>query len=219
MRSTSFACLLLWLAGAAAVAEEASTLYADNCAACHGAGRLGGAGPALIPETLGRMRGPDVAAVIAEGRQATQMPAFADTLSPAEIDALAAYVATPLTDVPAWGEAEIVASLDDPGICPVFDVGFDGVPWIAMRYIDGEPLTDYCDSRKLSVTERVALFLDVLSGVAHAHQKGVLHRDLKPANVLIDEQDQVHVTDFGLAKHMDSDSSVTGSGAAVANVS
>ncbi|MEM7498957.1 MAG: cytochrome D1 domain-containing protein, partial [Pseudomonadota bacterium] len=108
MRSTSLLAALFMLPAAAAA--DTPALYAAHCAACHGTDRLGAAGPALIPETLGRMRGPDVAAVIAEGRTATQMPAFADILDRSEIDALAAHLATPLEAVPAWSEAEIAAS-------------------------------------------------------------------------------------------------------------
>ncbi|NDW47035.1 nitrite reductase [Ruegeria sp. PrR005] len=100
--------------------------YAEYCASCHGAARLGGLGPALIPETLGRMRGPKVAAVIREGRTATQMPGFLDTLDEAAIAALAEYVKEPLAEIPAWGEAEITASrvLDDEysvAAAPVWD--------------------------------------------------------------------------------------------------
>ncbi|WP_176827981.1 nitrite reductase [Ruegeria marina] len=100
--------------------------YADHCASCHGTDRLGGLGPALIPETLGRMRGPKVAAVIREGRTATQMPGFLDTLDEAAIAALAEYVKEPLAYIPAWGEAEIMASrtLDDEysaAAAPVWD--------------------------------------------------------------------------------------------------
>ncbi|MCG6559649.1 nitrite reductase [Ruegeria sp. 1NDH52C] len=84
--------------------------YAEFCASCHGAARLGGLGPALIPETLGRMRGPKVAAVIREGRTATQMPGFTDILDEAAIAALAEYVKEPLAEIPAWGEGEITAS-------------------------------------------------------------------------------------------------------------
>ena len=91
------------------VAGPAET-YATQCAACHGADRLGGTGPALIPETLRRMRGPDIAHVIAEGRAATQMPAFAETLSEDEIAALADWVQRPLDEAPDWTAAEIAAS-------------------------------------------------------------------------------------------------------------
>jgi WD40 repeat protein len=85
--------------------------YAANCQDCHGAGRLGGLGPALIPETLGRMRGPDLGAVIENGRKATQMPGFGDVLDPDQIEALAAYLLKPLAEVPGWNKADISASL------------------------------------------------------------------------------------------------------------
>ncbi len=94
----------------AAHAADAPELYATHCAACHGDGRLGGTGPALIPQTLGRMRGPAVAEVITHGRPATQMPAFADTLAQDQITAISDWLATPLDTIPAWGEAEIRAS-------------------------------------------------------------------------------------------------------------
>ena len=79
-------------------------LFATYCASCHGDDRLGAIGPALIPETLGRMRGPDLAGVIAAGRPATQMPGFAAMLDPAEIAGLAEWLKTPLAAVPPWGE-------------------------------------------------------------------------------------------------------------------
>ncbi|MGB8400059.1 cytochrome D1 domain-containing protein [Bradyrhizobium sp.] len=94
-----------------ALAEpDAVKLFADNCAACHGADRLGGQGPALLPENLGRLMGPRAAAVIADGRTATQMPGFGAKLDKDEIAALAAYISTPLPQVPSWGSAEIAAS-------------------------------------------------------------------------------------------------------------
>ncbi len=102
--------LALTLAVVSSAFAEPSQLYETHCASCHGAGRLGGVGPALIPEALGRLRGPAIANVIAQGREATQMPAFAQTLQKDEIDALAAYVATPLAAPPFWGPSEILAS-------------------------------------------------------------------------------------------------------------
>lgn len=84
--------------------------YSEFCASCHGADRLGGIGPALIPETLRRMRGPKVALVIGEGRVATQMPGFSGDLEAAQIAALTEFLKTPLAVVPAWEEAQIMAS-------------------------------------------------------------------------------------------------------------
>ncbi|MDN3721348.1 cytochrome D1 domain-containing protein [Roseibium salinum] len=84
--------------------------YADNCQECHGAGRLGGLGPALIPETLGRMRGPDLTSVIRDGRKATQMPAFAEAFSAEQIEQLAGFLKQPLEEIPGWSAEDILAS-------------------------------------------------------------------------------------------------------------
>jgi cytochrome c553 len=101
---------LLAFSPAPAKAEPAAT-YAEQCASCHGEDRLGGTGPALIPETLKRMRGPKLGAVIANGRDATQMPAFGDMLDETEIAALAEYLKTPIAEVPVWGPEQIAASI------------------------------------------------------------------------------------------------------------
>ncbi|MFO1046667.1 MAG: cytochrome D1 domain-containing protein [Geminicoccaceae bacterium] len=88
----------------------APALYVTHCAACHGADRLGAIGPALLPESLGRLKPEATAAVIRDGRPATQMPGFAATLSESDITALATLIATPLAEAPHWGAAEITAS-------------------------------------------------------------------------------------------------------------
>ena len=101
------------LAGAAAAQTapaDAARLYATHCAACHGADRFGGTGPALLPENLGRLRRPAAAETIARGRAATQMPAFGATLDRAAIDALVAFVYAPPAQPPVWGATEIAAS-------------------------------------------------------------------------------------------------------------
>jgi hypothetical protein len=98
------------LVSAGALAEDARSLYGEHCASCHGAARLGGMGPALIPENLGRLPREDAAAVIASGSSATQMPAFGDRLGAAEVAALVELIYTPLTEVPAWGRVEVEAS-------------------------------------------------------------------------------------------------------------
>jgi mono/diheme cytochrome c family protein/DNA-binding beta-propeller fold protein YncE len=102
--------LLLLAAPAGAGGPDSGALYAEHCAVCHGAGRLGGQGPALLPENLRRLRKAEAAKVIAEGRAATQMPGFAEHLSRAEILALNALIYTPLAQPPRWGAAEIEAS-------------------------------------------------------------------------------------------------------------
>lgn len=101
--------LLATLAPAPAISDPAAD-YAEHCSECHGPGRLGAIGPAMIPETLKRMRGPKLASVIREGRPATQMQGFGDILDEAQITALVTFLEQPLDEVPDWGETEITAS-------------------------------------------------------------------------------------------------------------
>jgi serine/threonine-protein kinase len=84
-------------------------------------------------------------------------------------------------------ERQILASLDHPHIARLFDGGAtpDGLPYFVMEFVSGEPITDYCCRHKLSLNEKLKLFLDVCSAVQHAHQKLVIHRDLKPSNILV----------------------------------
>ncbi len=89
---------------------EPAALYREQCVACHGEQRLGGMGPALLPESLQRLKPAEATAVITQGRQATQMPAFADKLSAEQIAALAKWIYTPVTPAPGWSEAQIRAS-------------------------------------------------------------------------------------------------------------
>ena len=108
---------LLAAATAAARADEApapAKLYAEHCAGCHGADRLGAIGPALLPESLERLRRPAALQTIAKGRPATQMPPFEGKLSAAELQQLADYVYTSPGRVPEWGEAQIRASRLEP---------------------------------------------------------------------------------------------------------
>ncbi len=94
----------------AAAEPGAAELFTTHCASCHGADRLGGVGPALLPENLERLRKPLAAETIAKGRLATQMPAFERTLTKDEIDALVAFVYTPPATRPVWGAKEIEAT-------------------------------------------------------------------------------------------------------------
>ncbi len=119
------AVLALMLGSGAVSAQTAAEDYGRLCASCHGAERLGGTGPALIPQTLGRMRGPKLGSVITNGREATQMPAYGEVLGAERIAALVDYLKQPLAEVPPWGEAEIMASRQllegyEPAEAPVF---------------------------------------------------------------------------------------------------
>jgi WD40 repeat protein/serine/threonine protein kinase len=99
-------------------------------------------------------------------------------------------------------EREILASLHHPHIARLLDAGFaeDGQPYLALDYVAGKPLTEYCDERRLSIHERLELFRQVLSAVQYAHAHLVIHRDLKPANILVTGEGQVQLLDFGIAK-------------------
>jgi eukaryotic-like serine/threonine-protein kinase len=104
-------------------------------------------------------------------------------------------------------ERQALAMMDHPAIARVFDAGATptGRPFVVMEYVRGEPLTTYADRHKLSVADRLELFIQLCEGVQHAHQKGIIHRDLKPSNVLVTLQDGKPVPkiiDFGVAKAM-----------------
>ena len=102
--------LALCLAGPVLAQPDGAMIYRDLCASCHAESRLGGTGPALLPENLGRLKGEKLEALIATGRAMTQMPGFAGTLSAEDIAAVAAYVSAPLAETPVWGAAEIAGS-------------------------------------------------------------------------------------------------------------
>jgi serine/threonine protein kinase/Tfp pilus assembly protein PilF len=102
-------------------------------------------------------------------------------------------------------ERQALALMNHPGIARIYDAGatVDGRPYFAMELVRGTPLTDYCDTKRLTVLQRLELFTAVCQAVQHAHQKGIIHRDLKPSNVLVVEVDGrpvPKVIDFGIAK-------------------
>jgi WD40 repeat protein len=104
-------------------------------------------------------------------------------------------------------ERQALALMDHPNIAKVLDGGTteSGRPFFVMEHVKGIPFTKYCDEARLSVQERLALFMPVCHAVQHAHQKGIIHRDLKPSNILVCLYDGVpvpKVIDFGLAKAM-----------------
>ncbi len=99
-------------------------------------------------------------------------------------------------------ERQILANLDHRNIAALLDGGVtsDGHPYLVMEYVEGAPITSWCDQRRLSERERVALFRQVCDAVRHAHQNLVVHRDLKPGNILVAQDGTVKLLDFGIAK-------------------
>jgi len=99
-------------------------------------------------------------------------------------------------------ECRILATLETPSIARLYDAGIDatGAPYIAMEYVQGEPLVAWCDARELDTPARIRLFIQVLDAVGYAHRRQILHRDLKPSNILVNEQGEIRLLDFGVAR-------------------
>jgi tetratricopeptide (TPR) repeat protein len=102
-------------------------------------------------------------------------------------------------------ERQILACLDHPNIAKILDGGTstEGIPYFVMEFVDGVPITDYCDRHKLSIDSRLELFRSTCSAVHYAHQRLVIHRDLKPANILVTAEGVPKLLDFGIAKILD----------------
>lgn len=103
------------------------------------------------------------------------------------------------------GERQILANLDHPNIARLVDGGQGelGEPYIVMEFVGGFPIDTYCEMKTLAINERLRLFIDVCNAVHYAHQRLVVHRDLKPSNVLVNDEGQVKLLDFGIAKLLD----------------
>jgi serine/threonine-protein kinase len=113
-------------------------------------------------------------------------------------------------------EAEVLAQLDHPHIVPIHDVGeHEGRVYFSMKLIEGGGLDGQLERFRDDPKNAARLVAEVARAVHHAHQRGILHRDLKPSNILLDREGQPHVSDFGLSKRIESDGSLTQTGAIV----
>lgn len=108
-------------------------------------------------------------------------------------------------------ERQILASLEHPNIARLLDGGttHEGLPFLVMEFIDGEPVTDFAEHRRLSTIDRLRLFLSVCNAVEYAHQKLVIHRDIKPGNILVTAEGVPKLLDFGIAKLIAEDTGET----------
>lgn len=102
-------------------------------------------------------------------------------------------------------ERQILANLQHPNIARLFDGGTteDGIPYFVMELVEGQPINEYCDQRRLSIADRLKLFLQIASAVQYAHQRLIVHRDIKPANILVKVDGVPVLLDFGIAKIID----------------
>jgi serine/threonine protein kinase/tetratricopeptide (TPR) repeat protein len=99
-------------------------------------------------------------------------------------------------------ERQILANLEHPNIARLLEGGStpDGLPYFVMEYIEGQPITDYCDTRRFATTQRLELFQQICSALQYAHQNLVVHRDIKPSNILVTPEGVPKLLDFGIAK-------------------
>jgi serine/threonine protein kinase len=106
-------------------------------------------------------------------------------------------------------ERDILSRLEHPNIARLYDAGVtnDGLPYLAMEFVDGKPITAYCDDQRMTVKARLELFSQVLDAVQFAHANLIIHRDLKPSNIIVGNDGRVRLLDFGIAKLLADDES------------
>jgi serine/threonine protein kinase len=162
-----------------------------------------GAGPALPVQQIGPYR---ILRVLGEGGMGVvYLAERADIGSLVAIKLLRDAWLSPARRERFSSEQRTLAQLNHPSIARLYDAGTlgDGTPWFVMEYVDGLPLTDFCDERQYSIGQRLKLFRAVSEAVQYAHQQAVIHRDLKPSNILVKTDGSPRLLDFGIAKQIE----------------
>jgi eukaryotic-like serine/threonine-protein kinase len=115
-------------------------------------------------------------------------------------------------------ERRLLADLEHPGIARLIDGGSlpDGRSYMAMEFVEGQPITDWCNAQKASLSQRLRLFSDVCEAVSYAHTRLIIHRDLKPSNIMVDGSGRIRLLDFGIGKLMDDGSTTSATTVAMA---
>lgn len=190
----------------AAAATRSGLLDEDVGEQIAGLQALGGTQEAP-PVTIGKYR---VVSLLGRGGMAT---VYRAERADGEFEqTVALKVIQPTLHEAAWRERflqerQILASLRHPNIAQLLDGGVsdDGTPYFALEYVDGLPITKYCDENNLNVAKRLSLMLSVCDAVSYAHRNLVVHRDLKPKNILVNAEGVPKLLDFGIAKLIESD--------------
>jgi eukaryotic-like serine/threonine-protein kinase len=166
------------------------------------AGSLLDAGP-MAPRVIGAYR---LERMLGEGGSAVvHLAVRADLGHRVAIKFLRDAWLSPMRRERFLGEQRMLAQLSHPAIAQFHDADVlsDGTPWLAMEYVEGSPITDHCDRHRLDALDRLRLVRRVAEGVRHAHQQAVIHRDLKPSNILVTNEGEVKIVDFGIAKQLE----------------
>jgi hypothetical protein len=199
--------------GGEPLADEGSSKAPENASTAHTALRVGGTPLAesvagQVPTSIGRYR---IIRLLGEGGMGAVYEAEQDQpRRRVALKVIKAAWASPDLLRRFQREFQTLGRLHHPGIAQIYeagtaDTGFGSQPFFAMEIIHGNALRDYADMRHLNTRQRLALMIPICEAVQHAHERGIIHRDLKPGNILVDENGQPKILDFGLARVTDAE--------------
>jgi serine/threonine-protein kinase len=189
--------------GDVALRAEVMGLLAASEEEAEAAGRLAGQRPAVaLPEAVGAYRVLGLAGAGGRGRVYKAVRRVAGIEQVVAVKVMLEHLISPDDLARFEREQRVLLSVDHPGIARFVEAGWDedAGPYLAMEWVEGETLVDYCRARALPAAARVRLIVEALEALQAAHRSLVVHLDLKPSNILVDSQGRVKVLDFGTAK-------------------